>query len=75
MLKLFMGDDHPEIDRLVLRNGNPSEFDRQEIDAAMVDLAGGNYASVANRIKALRMCGEQGNALEKLVSNAPCIGF
>ena len=40
---------------------NHAEFDRQEIDAAMVDLAGDDQASVANRITALRMCGERGN--------------
>ena len=47
---------------------NHPEFDRQEIDAAMVDLAGDDQASVANRIMALRMCGERGNvqALETI---------
>ncbi len=37
------------------------EFDRKQIDAAMVDLASDSEASVANRITAIRMCGEQGN--------------
>jgi HEAT repeat protein len=40
---------------------NHSEFDREEIDAAMVDLASDKEASVANRITAIRLCGEQGN--------------
>ena len=40
---------------------NHAEFDRKQIDAAMVDLAGDDQASVANRITALRMCGERGN--------------
>jgi len=40
---------------------NHPEFDREQIDAAMLDLASDQEASVANRITALRMCGEQGN--------------
>jgi len=41
---------------------NFPEFDREEIDAAMLDLASDDQASVANRITAIRMCGDQGNA-------------
>lgn len=40
---------------------NYSEFDRKEVEAAMLDLASDDQASVANRITAIRMCGEQGN--------------
>lgn len=40
---------------------NHPEFDREQIDAAMLDLASDQEASVANRITALRLCGEQGN--------------
>jgi len=40
---------------------NHPEFDRKQIDAAMLDLASDDQASVANRITAIRMCGEQGN--------------
>jgi hypothetical protein len=41
---------------------NHSEFDRKDIDAAILDLASDDQASVANRITAIRMCGESGNA-------------
>ncbi|RKX38561.1 MAG: hypothetical protein DRP64_15505, partial [Verrucomicrobia bacterium] len=40
---------------------NHPEFEREQIDAAMLDLASDNEASVANRITALRLCGERGN--------------
>ncbi len=40
---------------------NHSEFDRGQIDAAMLELASDEAATVANRISALRLCGESGN--------------
>jgi len=41
---------------------NHPEFDRKEIDTAMLNLASDDQASVANRITAIRMCGDQGNS-------------
>jgi hypothetical protein len=38
-----------------------AEIDRHSVEAAMLDLASDGDASVANRITAIRMCGEQGN--------------
>jgi len=38
------------------------EFEKSDVQAAMVDLANDNAASEANRITALRLCGQQGHA-------------
>ena len=40
---------------------NHDEFAKEEIRAAMIDLAIDEQASLANRVTALRLCGEQGN--------------
>jgi len=40
---------------------NHAEFDQEQINAAMIDLATDDSASLANRVTALRLCGEQGN--------------
>ena len=37
------------------------EFDRSEVNRAMLDLAADEQASMANRITAIRLCGETGN--------------
>jgi hypothetical protein len=40
---------------------NHPEFDREQISAAMIDLATDKQAPLANRVTALRLCGEQGH--------------
>lgn len=42
-------------------SGNFPEFEKSDVQAAMVDLATDDTASEANRITALRLCGQQGH--------------